>query len=224
MLATLVLVCALPSAPAAPAAAAAAGPDRGCSGNTAFIGYAAELLAAAKRAERDLEYPQAKTILVELFCTPGVSDAALLEGHFLAGAIERVLENDTEARLHFLSVLKRQPDYPLAEDTPPKVRNFFELVREEVKAELQRNELPPQPPQPPPVKETSLLGPVVAGVGGVVAAVGVVTAVVGEVTFAEASRPFGEREGGRTMALAGWAGAVFGIGVGVAGAVLWATE
>jgi len=218
MLATLVLVCALPSASASPAPAAAAPaatPDRG-----------AELLAAAKPAERDLEYPQAKTILVELFSTPGVSDAALLEGHFLAGAIERVLENDTAARLHFLSVLQRQPDYPLAEDTPPKVRNFFELVREEVKAELQRNELPPQPPQPPqpPMKETSLLGPVVAGVGGVVAAVGVVTAVVGEVTFAEASRPFGEREGGRTMALAGWAGAVFGIGVGVAGAVLWATE
>lgn len=219
MLAALVFVCALPSAQtAAQAAAPAAAPP---AATTADRG--AELLAAAKRAERDLEYPQAKTTLVELFSTPGVSEAALIEGHFLAGAIERVLESDTEARLHFLYVLKRQPDYPLAEDTPPKVRNFFELVREEVKAEQKKNELPPPPPPPPP-KETSLLGPVVAGVGGVVAAVGVVTAVVGEVTFSEASRPFAEREGGRTMALAGWAGAALGVGVGVAGAVLWATE
>lgn len=205
-----------PAAPAAPATAAAVSPvERGNA-----------LLASAKRSERELEYPQAKTILVELFSTPGVSDAALIEGHFLAGAIERVLENDTEARLHFLYVLKRQPDYALADDAPPKVRNFFELVREEVKAEKKADVVVVPPPPPPPVEPPakSLVGPVVAGVGGLVAVVGVTAAVVGEATFAEPGRPFDEREGGRTMALAGWAGAAVGVGVGVAGAVLWVTE
>lgn len=212
---------------AAPAPAAPVPAPATASSTSATPGQrAAELLLNAKKAERELEYPQAKTILVELFSTPNVPEESLIEGHFLAGAIERVLENDTEARLHFLYVLKRRPDYVLAEDAPPKVRNFFELVREEVKAEQKKVELPP-PPQPEPTpapKDASLLGPIVAGIGGVVAIAGVASAVVGESMFAAPERPFPEREMGRTLALAGWAGAAVGVGVGVAGAVLIVTE
>jgi hypothetical protein len=187
----------------------------------------AVLLDNARNAERELEYQQAKLMLVELFAAPGVTEAELVEGHLLAGSIERVLENDTEARLHFLFVLRRKPDHVLADDVPPKVRNFFELVREEVRAEIKKSEpvkadvvVPP----PPPPKEPSLLGPVVAGVGGLVAAGGVVAAMMGETQFAEAARPFDEREAGRNLALVGWTGAAIGVGVGVAGAVLIFTE
>ena len=185
----------------------------------------AVLLENARNAERELEYQQAKHTLVELFAAPGVSEQDLIEGHLLAGGIERVLENDTEARLHFLYVLRRRPDYVLPDESPPKVRNFFELVREEVRSELKKAEpVKPAEVAPPVVKETSLLGPVVAGVGGVVAASGVVAAMMGESAFAEAARPFEEREAGRNLALAGWVGAAVGVGVGVAGAVLIFTE
>ena len=185
----------------------------------------AALLETARNAERELEYQQAKAALVELFAAPGVTEEELIQGHLLAGGIERVLENDTEARLHFLYVLRRRPDHALAESQPPKVRNFFELVREEVRDEQrQAAVVDVVVPPPPPPKEPSLLGPVVAGVGGVVAASSVVAAMMGETAFAEAARPFEEREAGRNLALLGWAGAAIGVGVGVAGAVLIFTE
>ncbi len=212
-----VLVSAAPAASSTTSPAAPAAVDPSAKG--------AELLERAKKAERELEYPQAKTILVELFSTAGVSEDALIEGHLLAGAIERVLENDTEARLHFLYVLRRRPAYVLAEDAPPKVRNFFELVREELKAEQkpEPTKAPETTPAPAP-KETSLVGPIVAGLGGAVAVASLATAMVGESTFADAKADFKDREGGRTLALAGWTGAAIGVGVGVAGAVLWVSE
>jgi hypothetical protein len=206
------VVAAVALAAPAPAKAAATPAERG-----------EQLLAGARRAERELEYPQAKRLLVELFSTPGVNEDTLIEGHLLAGAIERVLENDTEARLHFLYVLNRRPAWQMPETSPPKVRNFFELLREEVKAEQKPAPVTPPPPAPPP-EEPSLVGPVVAGVGGAVAVLGIASAVMGEISFAEASKPFADREGGRTLALAGWAGTAVGVGVGVAGAVLWVTE
>ncbi|MDP2341647.1 MAG: hypothetical protein Q8O67_11875 [Deltaproteobacteria bacterium] len=194
-------------------------------GATPAVPVDSSLLERARNAERELEYQQAKLMLVELFAAPGVTEPELIEGHLLAGSIERVLENDTEARLHFLYVLRRKPDHVLADDVPPKVRNFFELVREEVRAEIKAKEpVKVDVVEPPKPKEPSLLGPVVAGVGGLVAASGVVAAMMGETQFAEAARPFDEREAGRNLALLGWTSAAVGVGVGVAGAVLIFTE
>ena len=99
----------------------------------ALAGTPAEDLAEAKGAEAELDYQRAKILLVGLLDRPDLSETESLEAHYLAGQIERILGNDTEARLHFMSVLNKQPDWPLATETPPKVRTFFELVREEVK-------------------------------------------------------------------------------------------
>jgi len=185
----------------------------------------AQDLSEARAAEADLDYQRAKILLVGLLDRSDLSEQEQLESHFLAGQIERILGNDTEARLHFFSVLSKKPDWVLAPETPPKVRTFFELVREEVK-ERQRAEeakkpvvveAPPPPPPPSPI-----LGTVVAGSGGAVLVAGVAAGVVGELMFSKTDVPFEDRAVGRTLALVGWAGAGVGALVGVGGLALLA--
>jgi hypothetical protein len=194
----------------------------------------AQDLAEARAAEADLDYQRARVLLVGLLDRKDMSDRERLEAHYLAGQIERILGNDTEARLHFLTVLSTQPEWTLAPDTPPKVRTFFELVRAEVKerrraeeeAERRRRETEQAPtptttttaPAGPP-----LVGTIVAGGGAALVAVGVASGVAGEVMFSQTDAPFEDRAVGRTLALAGWAGAAVGALVGVGGAVLLVT-
>ncbi|MDP2343054.1 MAG: hypothetical protein Q8O67_19010 [Deltaproteobacteria bacterium] len=92
----------------------------------------AELLESARNAERELQYEAATQTLLELFTAADVSEDELIEGHLLAGSIERVLEHNAEARLHFLYVLRHRVAWVLDDDVPPRVRAFFERVRAEV--------------------------------------------------------------------------------------------
>jgi hypothetical protein len=193
----------------------------------------AQDLAEARAAEADLDYQRAKILLVGLLDRKDMSDRERLEAHYLAGQIERILGNDTEARLHFLTVLSTQPEWTLAPDTPPKVRTFFELVRAEVKErrraeeEAERRRLAaektPPPPAPTPAPDSAgppLVGTLVAGGGAALMAVGVASGVAGELMFSQTDAPFEDRAVGRTLALAGWTGAAVGALVGVGGAVL----
>lgn len=188
----------------------------------------AQDLAEARAAEADLDYQRAKILLVGLLDRKDMSDREQLEAHYLAGQIERILGNDTEARLHFLKVLSNQPEWLLPPDTPPKVRTFFELVRREVKerrgaeAEAERRRrLAAEPPPPGPGPSgPPLVGTIVAGGGAALMAVGVASGVAGEVMFSQTDAPFEDRAVGRTLALAGWTGAVVGALVGAGGAVL----
>ena len=184
----------------------------------------AQDLSEARAAEADLDYQRAKILLVGLLDRRDLSEQEQLESHFLAGQIERILGNDTEARLHFFSVLSKKPDWALAPETPPKVRTFFELVREEVKERQRAEEAKkpivveaPPPPAPPPAP---IVGTVVAGSGGAVLVAGVAAGVVGELMFAKTDVPFEDRAVGRTIALVGWAGAGIGALVGVGGLAL----
>ena len=88
----------------------------------------AALLEAARLQEQNIEYPKDRQVLLELFASTGITHEELIEGHWLAGAIEPVSENNTEARLHFLYALRRRPDDVVAADAPLKGRDFFELV------------------------------------------------------------------------------------------------
>jgi hypothetical protein len=183
-------------------------------------------LADARAAEADLDYQRAKILLEGVLNATDLPARERLEAHFLAGQIERVLGNDTEARLHFLAVLTADPEWQLADDTPPKIRTFFEMVRAEVK-DLRRVEEkkqaaftaePKKPASPAPSSSPQLLGVVVTAGGAALVAVGVGAGVAGELMFAETDALFEDRASGRTLALAGWAGAVVGAVVGVVGA------
>lgn len=97
-----------------------------------------ETAERARFAERDLDYDRAADLWLEVIGNPATSEALRFEANLQAGAIERIRGNDTEARFHFQYVLRKAPDHRLPDDTPPKVRNFFELVRQEVRAEAAR--------------------------------------------------------------------------------------
>lgn len=182
-------------------------------------------LIEARAAEADLDYQRAKILLEGVLNAPNLSERERLEAHFLAGQIERVLGNDTEARLHFLAVLTAEPQWTLADDTPPKIRTFFEMVRAEVKdlrrADQQKTSVQPaaEVPSPPPQAAPAppLLGVVVTAGGAALVAVGIGAGVVGEMMFAQTNALFEDRASGRTLALAGWTGSVVGTVVGVVG-------
>lgn len=190
----------------------------------ALAGTPAEDLAEARSAEAELDYQRAKILLVGLLDRADLSETESLEAHYLAGQIERILGNDTEARLHFMSVLNKQPEWPLAAETPPKVRTFFELVREEVKERRraeEANKIEAKAPVPAPApKGPPVLGIAVAGGGAAVMVVGLVGGVAGEMMFAQTDAAFEDRAVARTLAIGGWTAAAVGALVGAGGAAL----
>ncbi len=190
----------------------------------ALAGTPAEDLAEARSAEAELDYQRAKILLVGLLDRGDLSETESLEAHYLAGQIERILGNDTEARLHFMSVLNKQPEWPLAAETPPKVRTFFELVREEVKERRraeEANKIEAKAPVPAPApKGPPVLGIAVAGGGAAVMVAGLVGGVAGEMMFAQTDAAFEDRAVARTLAIGGWTAAAVGALVGAGGAAL----
>ncbi len=190
----------------------------------ALAGTPAEDLAEARSAEAELDYQRAKILLVGLLDRADLSETESLEAHYLAGQIERILGNDTEARLHFMSVLNKQPEWPLAAETPPKVRTFFELVREEVKERRraeEANKVEAKAPVPAPApKGPPVLGIAVAGGGAAVMVAGLVGGVAGEMMFAQTDAAFEDRAVARTLAIGGWTAAAVGALVGAGGATL----
>lgn len=126
-------------------------------------------LERAQAFENDLEYERAADELLIVITSPDATEEQLIEANLLAGIVKRVLGNNTEARLHFLYVLKRRPETTLDSSRSPKIRTFFDLVREEVGASevndappLAPDVVEPQTPDPievPPPQERSLLRP-----------------------------------------------------------------
>lgn len=91
-----------------------------------------DLIRSAEAAEADLEYDHAAELWLEVLAQPGLSVDDRVRALFRLGAVQRVRGIDSEARAHFRSVLELRPDFVVPEDAPPKVRGFFELVRQEV--------------------------------------------------------------------------------------------
>jgi len=183
----------------------------------------AEVLVAARAAEAELDYPKARSLITELLARTDAAPLEVLEAHVLAGQIERTAGNDDGAREHFLFVLRRDVAWTLPANAPPKVRTFFELVRDDVVAESKATVAPAIADGPllsPATKAPPIAGFVVAGVGAAVAVAGVATAAIGESGFADAGSAFEERASNRAVALAGWSGVAVGVVVGVVGIAL----
>jgi hypothetical protein len=88
----------------------------------------------AEQAYQDMEYTLANTILLGIIATPTATPEERVKTHLLNGTILRIMGNDVEARLSFVYILRKNPEAQLPAETAPKVRNFFELVRQEILA------------------------------------------------------------------------------------------
>lgn len=183
-----------------------------------------ERLARAEQLKDELEYEAARQELMDVLADPRATEDELLRAHMSAGEIARVMERDVDARMHFLYVLSRRPDVVMPDDRPPKIRTFFELVRQEV---LDRNareaalsarppvDTAPMPEGRAPSSEPEGTPPFLAIAGGGVlgiAAIALVAALAlaafGEFAYADAGRAVDERILARNLAIVGWGGAV----------------
>jgi hypothetical protein len=136
-------------------------------------------LAKARSAMDHLEYEAAALELTLVAADPNATEEQRVEANLWAGVAQRVLGNDTDARLHFLYVLRRTPDAQLPSDVGPKIRTLFELVREEATNERRANAPPTDSPTPeaaapmlPPPAQQPLPWSGVAVGGGALVAVG----------------------------------------------------
>jgi len=198
----------------------------------------ADRIARAEQLKDDLEYEAARQELLDVIADPRASDDELVRAHMSAGEIARVMERDVDARMHFLYVLSRRPDTTIPDDRPPKIRTFFELVRQEVKdrdAQLAAAAAPaPAQPVAPP-GEAAVVDegrpPLLALAGGGVLAIGAIVLVAalgaaafGEITYADTTRTVDEREIGQGVAAFGWGLAVLTLIPAVVGGGLVAAE
>jgi len=109
-----------------------------------------ELVERALKAERELDYDHASDLWIEVISHPHVSEDQRVFANFRAGSVACIRSKMVEARMHFTYVLERFPGYRLPPKTSPKIRNFFELVRQEVKGHMEKSPDHPKPPGPAP--------------------------------------------------------------------------
>jgi hypothetical protein len=132
-------------------ASAAAGPD--------------ETAAQARAAEQELDYDIATDLWMNVIIDESTSESLLLEAHLRSGVLQRIQGNDDAARLHFRFVLTRYSEFDIPQDVTPKVRDFFEIVRSEVKEEQASEPAHPpaaDPSQAPPAERPPESPPPVA--------------------------------------------------------------
>lgn len=95
---------------------------------------------AALKAAAELEYELALSELELGLATEGISEGQRLQAHYRAGVVCRIIGKDVDARNHFMWVLRREPSITVPDDTPPKIRLFFEAAREDALAEARVTE------------------------------------------------------------------------------------
>jgi len=86
---------------------------------------------AAQKAE-NLDYDEAANLYNEVILTDGAQEETLVKARLALGRIEVIRRNLVDARFHFEWVLTKRPQLVLPDSESPKVRNFFEQVRDEV--------------------------------------------------------------------------------------------
>jgi hypothetical protein len=124
----------------------------------------AERIARGRAACDALEFDVAALELGLAARDSRATEAERLEANLWAGAAHRVLGQDTDARLHFLYVLRREPGRPAPADFAPKIADFYALVREEVTMSTTSPAPASAPPEPPPPTGPGL--PAIGAVGG----------------------------------------------------------
>ena len=119
----------------------------------------ADRIARGRAAMENLEFETAAEELTIAAIDSGASDDERIEANLYAGIANRILGNDVEAKLNFVYVLKNQPNVQLPDSTTPKVRNFFELIRQEVELTRVRAPAPAETRRPTQVNEAPPTNP-----------------------------------------------------------------
>ncbi len=208
----------------------------------------ADRIARARSALDSLEYEAAALDLSLAAADARATVQERLEANLWAGVAQRVLGHDTDARLHFLYVLRRMPDATLPDDVGPRVLSLFELVREEVRGEA-RAAPPPAAAEPARPLDAPPIAPMLLGGGALLAVVGGGLAVLGaqpwvahatardqlaraaatgaeavEAADAQAAARADWQSWGAPLAAGGGAGAALGLVLAVVGGAWWAGE
>lgn len=185
-------------------------------------------LATSALLIEELEYEQARELLLEVLTDPALTDGDRFIANMQAGRVQRILNRDVEARLHFREALKLDPDAALPEGEAPKIQTFFELVKREF-LEAQRDAekaAPPDDEKPAvlPEQESSgmkwpllISGGVVAGLAVVVGAGAVAGATGAYVVVVVPQSDKDTRNAGRIATFAGIGVAVAAAAMGVVG-------
>lgn len=195
----------------------------------------ADRIARAEQLKDDLEYEAARQELLDVIADPRATDEELVRAHMSAGEIARVMERDVDARMHFLYVLSRRPETTIPDDRPPKIRTFFELVRQEVKDRDAQLAAATAPDPVAPTPEAPIVDegrpPLLALTGGGILAIGAIVlvgalgaAAFGELIYADTTRTVDERQNGQGVAALGWSLAALTLIPAVVGGGLIAAE
>ena len=100
-----------------------------------LVATPAQHIAEGEKAMGALEYETAAYELMLAATDPSATEKERVHAHLRAGIAHRILGRDTDARANFRYVLLRAPSTTLDAATSPKVRLFFESVRQEIDAE-----------------------------------------------------------------------------------------
>ena len=131
-------------------------------------GTADETFEQAHAQIEALEYDLAATLLQEVIVAPDADEKLQIRARVELGNVEVIRGRLAEAQNHYEWALRRDPDFTLPDDEPPKVRNFFEVVKRDTA--LSESE---------PETETTSPTPWVAAIGGGAAVVVIAVAIVG---------------------------------------------
>jgi hypothetical protein len=161
-----------------------------------------------------LDYAEAADEAGFVISDPSASQAERLKANIIAGSANRIIGRDTDARLNFRYVLATDPAFSLPPSTPPKVLNYFELVRQELRSEQRQREVerPTKPSSSVVVGEDapSMVPIIMAGAGLAIALGGAGVATWAELAVQQ-PKPFVEREPDLLVGRVGLATAALGV-------------
>ena len=192
------------------------------------------MIDEARELEGELQYDLAAERLLEAIADGRATGEELIEANLRAGIINRIIDNDVDARLHFNYVLQRAPETKLPAGLAPKITTFFELIRREILDENARRErdrvrdttpkgsVGGELPKGPPEGNTALFytGVGVVGLGAATMAITGPLAILGELTYQDIDAATEDRLAAQQNAPLLWTGVGIGAGITIAGVVL----
>jgi len=113
--------------------AAAAGPLRPTDVPLAQLGPRSPEAEQAERLLAQGEFEQAVAVLQKGVAAPDVSDDTLVELYRLMGLAQLYLGNTERARDAYEKLLQARPDYEIPPSAPPKIRELYARIKEDVR-------------------------------------------------------------------------------------------
>lgn len=87
----------------------------------------------AERLTEQGEFEEAVKVLQRGLAQPDVSDDVLVELYRMLGLVELYLGNEDQARDAYEKLLQARPDYELPRSAPPKIRELYARIKDDVR-------------------------------------------------------------------------------------------